>query len=243
MRFKDKHVVILGGTSGIGLAVAHGVLDEGGSVSIASKRQATVDRARADLATQSSATVTAETVDVSSENSIKDFLDGIGSFDHLVYTAGDNLPLGPVVEKDLDKARECFDIRFWGAVASVKHCVRSMRDGGSITLTSGFSATRPRPGWILQAGTQSAVEGITRALALELAPLRVNCVSPGLARTPRWNAWEESFRSEFYEDEEKRLPVGRIGEAEDLALAYLYLMEDSFATGTILPVDGGGSLV
>ncbi len=91
---------------------------------------------------------------------------------------------------------------------------------------------RPRAGWTLHASIQSAVEGVTRALAVELARIRVNAVSPGLARTPRWNAWTDAARRELYRNEEHRLPVGRVGEASEIATAYLYLMEYSYATGT-----------
>ena len=221
MRFNDKHIVILGGTSGIGLAVAHASLDEGASVSVASSRQKSVDKACADLGARFSPNFKAQAENVASEDTLKDFFERVGAFDHLVYTAGEDLPLGPIADKNLNDARERFEIRFWGALASAKHGVPFIREGGSITLTSGFSSGRPRSGWTMQASIQSAVEGLTRALAVELAPIRVNAVSPGLTRTPRWNGWSESFRSKVYQEEEKRLPVGRIGEAAELATAYL----------------------
>ena len=95
----------------------------------------------------------------------------------------------------------------------------------------------------MQAGIRSAIEGVTRALAIELAPVRVNAVSPGLSRTPRWDAWTDTARRELYRDVEQRLPVGRVGEAPDIATAYLYLTENSYATGTVVLADGGGALV
>jgi NAD(P)-dependent dehydrogenase (short-subunit alcohol dehydrogenase family) len=243
MRFKDKRIVILGGTSGIGLAVAQASLNEGALVSVASDRQKSVDKACADLGARFSANFQVQAVNVAREDALKDFFERVGAFDHLVFTAGENVPLGPIADKNLNDARERFEIRFWGAFASAKHGARSIRKGGSITLTSGFSSRRPRSGWTMQASIQSAVEGLTRALAVELAPIRVNAVSPGLTRTPRWNSWSEPFRSKVFQEEEKRLPVGRIGEAAELATAYLYLMENSFATGTVVLVDGGGALV
>jgi NAD(P)-dependent dehydrogenase (short-subunit alcohol dehydrogenase family) len=243
MRFTGKSIVILGGTSGIGLAVARGALDEGAIVCIASKQLEKVEGARADLEPTASAQLTAKTIDVASEAAVRGFFESIGPFDHLVFTAGDDLPLGPLVDKDLTDARARFETRFWGALAAVKHGVRSIRSGGSIVLTSGFSSRRPRAGWTLQASIQTAIEGLTRALAVELAPIRVNAVSPGLARTPRWNAWTDTARHELYRKEEQRLPVGRVGEAVEIATAYLYLMENSYATGTVAVVDGGGALV
>jgi NAD(P)-dependent dehydrogenase (short-subunit alcohol dehydrogenase family) len=243
MRFKDKQIVVLGGTSGIGLAVANAVLDEGASVAVASSRQNSVEKAREELGARFPKRITAQTLDVTSEDALKGFFKTIGPFDHLVFTAGEDLPLGPVVDKDLLDARTRFEIRYWGALASAKHGFHCIREGGSIVLTSGFSSMRPRAGWTSQASIQSAVEGLTRALAVEFAPIRVNAVSPGLSRTPRWNNWTESYRQAAYKDEEERLPLGRIGEAAELATAYLYLMENSFATGNVIIVDGGGALV
>jgi NAD(P)-dependent dehydrogenase (short-subunit alcohol dehydrogenase family) len=173
---------------------------------------------------------------------MKEFFDRTGPFDHLVYTAGEDLPLGHLVDTDLRRARARFEIRYWGAATAVKYGVRLLRDGGSIVLTSGFSATRPRAGWTSQASIQSAVEGLTRALAVELAPIRVNAVSPGVARTPRWDALSEANRQALYEREEKRLPLARIGEAGEIASAYIYFMKNTFATGNVLNVDGGGAL-
>jgi len=240
---KDKRIVSLGGTSGIGLAVVQLALGEGAFVVVASNHEERVNRARADLEWRSPSHSDVQMVDATSEDAIRDFFDRVGPFDHLVYTAGEDLPLGPLVSTDLGRARARFETRYWGAVTAVKHGVHSIREGGSIVLTSGFSATRPRAGWTSQASIQSAVEGLTRALAVELAPIRVNAVSPGVARTPRWNALSEADRHALYDREERRLPLGRVGEAEEIAAAYIYFMKNSYATGNVLNVDGGGALV
>jgi NAD(P)-dependent dehydrogenase (short-subunit alcohol dehydrogenase family) len=139
MTLKDQRIVVLGGTSGIGLAVAQAALEEGASVVVASAHREAVDRTRADLASRSPSRSEAQMVDVTSEDAIKAFFDGAGDFDHLVYTAGDDLPLGPLVNTDLRQARARFEVRFWGAVAAVKYAVPSIREGGSIVLTSGVS--------------------------------------------------------------------------------------------------------
>jgi NAD(P)-dependent dehydrogenase (short-subunit alcohol dehydrogenase family) len=242
MKLADKRVVIPGGTSGIGLAVARSALEEGATVVIASRESDVLERARAELESVAPARTTAQVLDTASEDAIREFFSGLGPFDHLVYTAGEDLPLGQLVNTDLHVARARFDVRYWGAYASVKYGVRSIREGGSIVLTSGFSATRPMPRWTSQASIQSAVEGLTRALALELAPIRVNCVSPGLSRTPRWNSMPADVRQTLYEREEHRIPLGRLGTAEELALAYLYFMENTYATGNVVSVDGGGAI-
>jgi NAD(P)-dependent dehydrogenase (short-subunit alcohol dehydrogenase family) len=243
MSLKGKQVVIVGGSSGIGLAVAESALDEGAFVLVASNHSETVDRAWAELASRAPSRTAAQILDVASEDAIEEFFADIGRFDHLIYTAGENLPLGPLASQDLDVARARFGIRYWGAVAAVKHAASTIREGGSIVLTSGFSAIRPRPGWTSQASIQCAVEGLTRALAVELAPIRVNCVSPGLTRTPRWDALSDGDREALYAREEQRVPLGRVGEAGELAAAYVYFMKNTYATGNILGVDGGASLV
>jgi NAD(P)-dependent dehydrogenase (short-subunit alcohol dehydrogenase family) len=243
MRLQDKRIVIPGGTSGIGLAVARLALEEGATVVLASRRADVLERARVELAAMAPSRVASQTLDTASENAIRDFFSSVGPFDHLVYTAGEDLPLGELVNTDLAVARARFDVRYWGAYASVKYGAPSIRKGGSIVLTSGFSATRPMPRWTSQASIQSAVEGLTRALAVELAPIRVNCVSPGLSRTPRWNAMPDDVREALYDREEHRIPLGRLGTAEELALAYLYFMENTYATGNVMNVDGGGALV
>lgn len=243
MNLHDKRVVVLGGTSGIGLAVAQIALDEGASVVVASDHRASVDRAQTQLHPASPSRVLARHLDVTSEDAVKEFFSDIDPFDHLVFTSGENLPLGPLVTTNLTRARSRFEIRYWGAVASVKYGVGSVREGGSIVLTSGFSATRPRPGWTSQASIQSAIEGLTRALALELAPIRVNCVSPGLSSTPRWDAMTEADRQTLFEREQKRIPLGRVGTANDIAAAYIYLMHSTYTTGNVINVDGGGALV
>jgi len=240
MKMQYKRVVIPGGTSGIGLAVARLALRQGASVVIASNRSETVDRVRADLSAFGN--VSGQALDVTSEDAIREFFEDVGSFDHLVYTAGEDLPLGPIVSTDIRVARARFDVRYWGAYASVKYGAASIREGGSVVLTSGFSATRPMPRWSSQASIQSAVEGLTRCLALELAPIRVNCVSPGLSRTPRWNAMPADVRQTLYDREEQRIPLHRLGTAEELALAYMYLMENTYATGNVINVDGGAAL-
>jgi NAD(P)-dependent dehydrogenase (short-subunit alcohol dehydrogenase family) len=242
MTLKDKRIVTLGGTSGIGLAVAQAALDEGAHVIVASNRPEAVERTRTELARQSATQSAAEVVDVTNEDALKRFFAGVGPFDHLVYSAGEDMPLGPLVDVDLHRARARFEVRYWGAVTAVKYGFRSIRPGGSIVLTSGFSATRPRPGWTSQASIQSAIEGLTRALAMELGPIRVNAVSPGVCRTPRWDAWKDADREAFYRREEQRLPVGRVGRADELAAAYIYFMKNTYATGNVLGVDGGGAI-
>jgi NAD(P)-dependent dehydrogenase (short-subunit alcohol dehydrogenase family) len=118
-----------------------------------------------------------------------------------------------------------------------------IRQGGSIVLTSGIASARPQKGWTVGASICGAMEGFTRALAVELAPIRVNIVSPGLVRTPLWSNVPESDREAMYRQVGARLPAGRAGEADDIAQTYVYLMNNAFATGQTIVIDGGGVLV
>jgi NAD(P)-dependent dehydrogenase (short-subunit alcohol dehydrogenase family) len=184
-----------------------------------------------------------QAVDVSDERAIATFFTKLGSFDHLVFTAGDSLQLQELVSTDLQQARRAFELRYWAALAAVKYGSPQLRKGGSIVLTTGIAGQRPRKGWVLAASVCGTIEALTRALAIELAPIRVNAVSPGLVRTNLWQNMSVKEREERYESVGKSLPVGRVGEASDIAQAYLFLMQEGFATGQTVVVDGGAVLV
>ena len=239
MKLNGKTIIILGGTSGIGLATAQAAASEGANIVVASSRQKAVDEALAALPGKAEGHV----LDLSREDSIARFFEGAGEFDHLVYTAGENLELAEISELSIDWARQFWNIRYWGAYTAVKYGTPHIRAGGSIVLTTGVAGARPRKGWTVAASICSAMEGLTRALAVELAPVRVNAVSPGVVRSPLWGAMSEHDREAMYRDASARLPVGRVGEVEDIAEAYLYLMRENFSTGQVIVVDGGTVLV
>jgi NAD(P)-dependent dehydrogenase (short-subunit alcohol dehydrogenase family) len=239
MDLNGKRVVVLGGTSGIGLAVAEAAARAGATPVVASSNPARVQAALAGLPQGAEG----EALDLRDEGAVRDFFAHIGAFDHLVYTAGETLQIGPLAEMSLQGARTFFELRYWGALTAAKYAAPSIRPGGSIVFTSGIAGARPQAGWALGASICSAMEGLTRALAVELAPLRVNLVSPGFVRTPLWSDMSEEQREAMYAAAGARLPVGRVGEADDLAEAYLFLMRQGFATGQTFIVDGGGVLV
>jgi NAD(P)-dependent dehydrogenase (short-subunit alcohol dehydrogenase family) len=157
--------------------------------------------------------------------------------------ASEPLQLEPLDAVQLDRARGFVNIRFWGAFMAVKYGSAHIRPGGSVTLTNGVAGLRPRKGWALVASICGAMEAFTRALALELAPIRVNAVCPGVVRTELWNDMTEADRDALYRDVAQSLPVGRVGEPEDIAQAYLYLMREGYSTGQVIVVDGGAVLV
>ena len=238
MNLDGKRVVVLGGTSGIGLAVARKAAGEGASIVIASSSQAKVDRALQQL----SGSIAGLTIDLTQEDSIRSFFAELGAFDHLVYTAGEPLLSEPLETFSLERAQSFFGVRFWGAFLAVKHGAPLIRKGGSIVLSSGMASRRSRKGWSIISSVCGATEAMTRALAVELAPLRVNLVCPGLVKTELWDSMSTEAREAMYQRAEQNLLVGRPGEADDLAEAYLYLMKNGFSTGQVVVVDGGASV-
>ena len=239
MSLRGKRVVVLGGTSGIGFATAAAASHDGAAVVLASSRQERVDRAVAALPKSAEG----HAVDLAREDGVRGFFQRVGAFDHLVFTAGETLQLGPIGATGLDAARRAFDLRFWGAYTAAKYASANIRPGGSIVLTTGIAWTRPLKGWTIAASICGAMVSLTRALAVELAPTRVNAVSPGVVRTALWDNMSEADRSAMYQQVGAALPVGRVGEASDIAESFLYLMREGYGTGQVIVVDGGAVLV
>jgi NAD(P)-dependent dehydrogenase (short-subunit alcohol dehydrogenase family) len=236
---QDKRVVVLGGSSGIGLEVAKQAASHGASVVIASSSAERVQKAVESIGEKAQG----QAVDVSDERAIATFFAKLGPFDHLVFTAGDSLHLHDLAATDLQQARHSFELRYWAALAAVKYGSSHIRKEGSIVLTTGIAGQRPQKGWVIAASVCGTIEALTRALAVELAPTRVNAVSPGVVRTNLWQSMTAAEREKLYENGGKSLPVGRVGEAHEIAQAYLFLMQGGFSTGQIVVVDGGTVLV
>jgi NAD(P)-dependent dehydrogenase (short-subunit alcohol dehydrogenase family) len=240
MSMDGKRIVLLGGSSGVGLATAQAAARDGASVVIASRRKARVDQALTALPVGAEGHV----LDLTDAAAIQELFARLGRFDHLVFTAGGILQLGSLANTDVEEARRAFELRYWGAYFAAKYGSVSIRPGGSIVFTSGLGGRRPPgPGWTLVASVAAAVEGLARALALELAPIRVNVVAPGLVKTPLWAGMSDVDRETLYRNRAEKLPVRHIGEPQEIAEAYLYLMRQSYGTGQVLVVDGGAMLV
>ncbi|MDN3584693.1 SDR family oxidoreductase [Mucilaginibacter flavus] len=234
-----KKVVLLGGSSGIGLATAKASAAEGAQVIIVSGNQQRIDKALTELPQGSRGYA----VNLTSEQSIKDFFEMLGNIDHLVYTAGENLTLNLIAQTDIERARGFFNVRYWGAFTAVKYASPHIQPGGSINLISGTANARPGAGWSIASSICGAMEGLVRALAVELAPIRVNSVVPGVIQTGLWDSMPQSDREGLFKAMEDTLLLKRVGQAEDVALAYVYLMKQQFGTGQNITVDGGTVLV
>ena len=235
---KDQRIVLIGGSSGMGFAVAEGALAEGAKVVVASSDKAKVDAAVARLGAGASGGV----IDVSDESSVAAFFAGVAGFDHLVFTAGDaglGRSPGAIAELDFAVAKDGVNVRFWGALMAVKHALGVISPSGSITLTDGVLALLPMKGMPLATAFSGAVEHLVKGLAVDLAPIRVNSVCPGLVMTERLVGWP----AEMIQQMVARLPLPRAAEPAEAAQAFLYLMKGGYTTGQVIVVDGGATLV
>ena len=237
---QDKKVVVIGGASGIGLAVAEAALVHGARVVVASSNPGNVAAAVKRLGDG----VEGSAVDVRKEDDVAAFFARLGAFDHLVFTAGDWGALGGGTLKDLDLAAAAagFTVRFWGALAAIKHGHDQIAAGGSITLTDGMIAHRPWRGAAVGSAMAGAIEHLAQALAVDLAPVRVNAVCPGLVMTERL-AGAPAEQRQFFQRFTDGQPLPRAATLAEAAEAYVYLMRAGYTTGQVLRVDGGRSVV
>lgn len=231
----DKRVLVVGGSSGIGLAVADLCLAEGAAVTIASRSTEKLQAAAQALGRQ----VAVQVLDSGDEPAVEAYLARSGTWDHVVVSAAQN-KMGSVREMSLEDAKAGMDSKFWGAYRIAR--AARIAESGSLTLVAGGFAVRPSPNAVLQGAINAALEGLARGLALEFSPTRVNCVSPGLIDTPIWAHMEADARTAFFDKVAASLPAKRIGQPEDVAAAVLYLMKTPFATGSTLRIDGGGAI-
>ena len=232
MSLAGKRVLIVGGGSGIGYAVAEAALADGAEVVIASTN---ADRVRASAEKLGAS---GGVIDVRNEEGVAAFFAVSGPFDHIVTTAGDwgGVRGKGLAELDLQAARAAFDVRFWGALTLAKH--GAFRDGGSLTLTDGTLGHIPMKGSAISTAAAGAIEHLARALAVELAPVRVNCVCPGLIRTAVWDAMPEERLVAMT----ARQLLPRAGTPAEAGEAYLYLMRAGYTTGQVIMVEGGSLL-
>jgi NAD(P)-dependent dehydrogenase (short-subunit alcohol dehydrogenase family) len=226
----------------MGLALAELLLADGAQVSIAGRSP---DRltAAAQRLDQPERLRTSQ-VDITREDQVRRLLAEVGPLDHVVVTAADAVGgYAPVADLELDAARALVDTKLLGPWLVAKHAGPYLAPGGSITFTSGIAAYRPGPGASMIAAANGALEALARALALELAPVRVNVVSPGWVDTPIWDTIAGDRKGERLAAMAARLPVGRIGQPIDIARAFEALMHNGFITGTLVHVDGGHRLI
>jgi len=233
-KLEGKKVLVVGGSSGIGEASAQALAALGAQVTIASRDPSKLQAAAERLGGRVSTAV----LDTTSDAAVEAFFSVQGEYDHVVISAAQTAS-GPVRQLPLVDAYAAMNSKFWGSYRVAR--AAKIAKGGSLTLVSGFLATRPSKTSVLQGAINAALESLGRGLALELAPVRVNTVSPGMIATPMWAGSDEARAAKF-DAAAARLPVQRIGQAEDVANAIVYLVTTPYATGSTVLVDGGGAI-
>ena len=231
---EGQRAVVFGGASGAGLASAKLLAARGAEVVIAGRSAGKLD------ATNKEFRFTAYEVDGKDVAAVDRFFKDLGAFDHLVITAGQTNRGGSFVEQITDKTfRETFDGKFWVQITAAHAGARHIRKGGSITFFSGGASRRAMKGMTNIAAVNGALDAVVPTLALELAPTRVNSISPGTLRTSYWTGLADAEQDKIFDHLATVLPAGRVGTADDIANAVLYLVSTSFVTGTVLAIDGG----
>lgn len=227
MSLENQNVVVIGGTSGIGLATAVAAKAAGANVWAASRSQDKVDACASEHPG-----ISFSSVDIHDVAALQSLFSEVGEINHIVAAAtGAERTMAPFMDQTDEQFREAFN-KFWGYTNVARHGVPHLAERGSLTFVSGTPARKCNPGMSAVSCTGNAVEGFTRALALEIAPKRVNAVAPGLIATGM-------FPKDRLEQMGKAILLGRVGESEEVAQAILLLMTNPYMTGTTLDVDGG----
>ncbi len=231
-----QKVVVIGGTSGIGLATALQARDEGASVWAVSRSQDKVEQCQSDHPG-----ITFGQLDIHDVPGLKSLFESVGEIDHIVANAtGANRTNAPFMEQSDEQFRAAFE-KFWGYTHVARHGVPHLKETGSLTFVSGFPARKCNVGMSSISCTGCAVEGLTRALALEVAPIRVNVVAPGVIDTAAFAALGES-REKILDQIGQSIPLGRVGQSEEVAGSILHAMQNTYMSGATLDVGGGNLL-
>ena len=236
MELKDKQVVVIGGSSGMGLAIAKAAVRAEAKTIIARRSAPKLEAAKAEI----EGDVLAYPVDLTDPNTVEEFFQRTGAIDYLIIS-GSSLEMGAFRKLSVEKAMQSMNSKFWGPYRAVK--TAQMSDRGSIILFSGGLSRKPSKGAAIVSAVNAAVEGLGRALALELAPVRVNIISPGIVKTPIYSDMPEDKRKQMYNQTAEKLPVDRAGEAEDIASITLAVMTNPYMTGIVIDINGGSFLV
>lgn len=241
MSLSERRVLIVGGSSGIGLGVAEALLQEGATVTIVGRNPEKLRAAQESL--DFGKRLETFAADVTKEDQVRRLFEKHGTIDHLVVTRGIAPLNAPIESLDVDAARHFIDVMLVSALTLAKHAAPRIRRGGSITFTSGISKDKPGPGDSVVAAVAGSMGYLAGALALELAPTRVNVVSPGWVETPMWDEIVGPAKNQMWVDMGTRLPAGRVAKPADIAKAYSFLLGSELTTGVVLAVDGGHALI
>jgi NAD(P)-dependent dehydrogenase (short-subunit alcohol dehydrogenase family) len=226
---KHRRVLVVGGSSGIGLAVAGLAREKGAQVIVASRGAP----ARVAALPEPLRSMEAHAFDITAPADCERLVDTVGAIDQLVVAVRPDARQAPFRSIDVEEAKQAFETKFWGQTRLIQAACRHMNETGAITLTSGIAGAKIYNGASTMAIINSATETLCRSLAVELAPLRVNCVSPGFVE-PKPPALQEYAR---------QFPLTRLASPKEIASAFIWLMENPYVTGNVTVVDGGAMLV
>jgi NAD(P)-dependent dehydrogenase (short-subunit alcohol dehydrogenase family) len=230
--------LVVGGTSGIGLATARRLRHVGAAVHVVGR-----SKQRLDSVAVTDPALTGHRADGGNPDEIAAVIEAIGQIDWLVITLSGSEGPGSIAELDLGVLRRAFDAKFWGHITTIQAALPHLAPTGSITLLGAITARAAMPGTAGIAAINAAVEALVKPLAAELAPIRVNGVSPGLVDTPWWSGLPDHARQAYFAQAAQTLPTRRIATADDIAEVVVVAATNPNITGTIIETDGGARLV
>jgi NAD(P)-dependent dehydrogenase (short-subunit alcohol dehydrogenase family) len=233
---RDRTVLVIGRGGGIAQATALAARAAGANVVVAGRDSASLDEAYDDPG------IVAESVDMTDESSVEALADRLGHVDHIVCTASARAR-GKVGDLKQEVVLQSLSTKVVGPILLAKHFAELMPDDGSFVLFSGATADKPTVGMLAVAATNGAVDAVARSLSVELAPIRVNAISPGTIDTGAYDALGDEKKTALYEERRTHVPAHRVGSADDVADAVIFAMTNTFLTGVSLGVDGGERLV
>lgn len=237
MNFLNKTAVIIGGTSGIGLSVAHKIIASGGNVIIGGRSEEKITQALYKLGERSLGFI----IDNSDKESIKRFFDQLQPFDYL-FTPGATYTVGSMHDLTDEETESPFKSKFWGQYYAVKEASKKISKHGSIVLMSGAASVRPLKNSAAYAACNAAIEGLGKALALDLSPVRVNTISPGTTDSDLWQNRPKELRESAYAMWKTISVTQKVITVDEVSDAVCFLMLNNGMTGSTIYVDGGYTL-
>lgn len=244
MDLTEKHLIVIGGSSGMGLGVTKMALEYGAKVTIVGRTKSKLENAKANLPHKDK--LNTISADITVEEDVIQLFETVGDFNYLVTTAADvTNAYSPVSELDIDSAKNVVNSKLIAAILLAKHGGTKIDRNGAFVFTSGIAAYRPSLSGSVISAVNGSLSALARSLSLELAPVRVNVISPGWVDTPIWDDVTESQqeKEKVLQKKAQQLPARKIGQPKDIALAALSLLKNEYITGTLLHVDGGQRLV
>jgi len=239
MELDNQTIVVMGGSSGVGLATVRRLAAAGARVIATGRDRTKLESALAGLGER----VSGEAFDGGDRQALDAFFARLGRFDHLVLTLSGGEGAGEFAGLDLAALRRGFEAKFWPQLEAAQAGLPALRQGGSITFLSAISARIANPGTAGLGAINGALESMIGTLARELKPSRVNAVSPGVIDTPWWDRFPAEVKADLFRQQAQTLPVGRVGQADDVAHAIQFLIENPFMTGAVIECDGGMRLL